>query len=83
MTDTLHKAATAHQQAAESLIAAVKQTYPVGAKLRVALGGHQLEIEVTGHNEFWWNRPGVIIGKNIKTGKQRDFDWNRVIEVVA
>lgn len=76
-------ASSAHKSAAESLITAVKQTYPVGTKLLVALGGHKVEVKVTGHCNTWWTRPGVIFGENIKTGKRRDFDWSRIIEVLA
>lgn len=48
----------------------VAKEYPVGTRLIVELGGHQVTVEVTSHNHYW-SQPGQLHGFNIHTGNHR------------
>ena len=72
-------AETAYEVAALNLIQALKTAYPVGSRVEVNLGGHDLILEVTGHCSSWWHRPEEMYGVNLRTGKQRSFTRRNVI----
>lgn len=65
-----------------AMIAAVEKAYPVGTLLIAKLGGHQVEVEVTSHNQCYWCNPGEIWGTNLKTGKNRYFMPSSIVEAV-
>jgi len=81
VNEKIKAAKKAHQEAAENLIAVVREVYPVGTKLNVQIGIPVLTIKVTGHSTAWWCDPGQMIGINVITGKNRTFSPSQVLEV--
>jgi len=64
------------------LLAAVRRSYPTGCRLLIQAGRNKVEVEVTGHCDAWWSRPGYIYGKNRKTDKARTFHHSHVVGVL-
>jgi hypothetical protein len=64
------------------LLAAVRRSYPTGCRLLIQAGRNKVEVEVTGHCDAWWSRPGYIYGKNRKTNKARTFHHSHVVGVL-
>lgn len=62
-----------YKQAAEELIAATKEEFPMGLRLVIRLGNAIVDGEVTGYSDSWWNDPGTVYIKNLRTGKTRHF----------
>ena len=80
MNSKIEQARKEHQSAAENLMVVIKKQYPVGTIIDVKLGGHILEIEVTGYSQSWWHSPGYIRGTNINTLNSRDFHVSYIVE---
>jgi 3D (Asp-Asp-Asp) domain-containing protein len=62
MNERIKKAEDQYEAAAKKLIAVVKEVYPIGSLLYVKLGGNYLTVEVSGYEDAWWYRPGLIKG---------------------
>lgn len=62
-----------YEQAAKDLMATVAEVYPIGMELTADLGGRLLILEVIGHAACWWSSPTKIFGRNIVSGKVREF----------
>ena len=66
------------KEAQLSLVAVLKDAYPVGCKVKAKLGRSIVSIEVTGHAYAYWSEPGNITGLNIKTGNKRCFHFSDI-----
>lgn len=66
------------KEAQLSLVAVLKDAYPVGSKIKAKLGRSIVSIEVTGHAYAYWSEPGEISGFNVKTGKPRCFHFSQI-----
>ncbi|MGB9088140.1 MAG: hypothetical protein WCC29_00960 [Pseudomonas farsensis] len=64
------------------LLAAAREAYPVGSRLRIKVGRNTIEVVVKGHVAAWWSRPGYIHATNPKTGKPHTFPHGAVLEVI-
>lgn len=81
MNEKIETAKKAHQKAAENLIEAVREAYPIGTKLNVKIGRNIITIEVTRHSGRWWSYPEQMSGFNVITGNTRNFSPEQVLEV--
>jgi len=67
-----------YEAASRAVMDAVQQAYPIGLRMEVKLGGHNIFIEVTAHSSSWWHQPAEIIGVNVSTGKLRRFHPSQI-----
>lgn len=74
------EANNAIKEAQLSLIAVLKDVYPVGAKVKAKLGRSLATIEITGHSNSYWYGAGDLTGFNVKTGKVRSFHFSAIQE---
>lgn len=68
---SITEAHKAYQAAAEELIQATRDAFPVGTLVSVATSQGVITCEVTGVSESWWHNPGTLLVRNTKTGKSR------------
>ena len=73
MNNELKQAEEKYQRAAESLMETVQTLYPLGSVVVAELGGHLIELRITGHSQSWWCEPNYLYGTNINTEKKRRF----------
>lgn len=64
------RAARARDVANQTLLAALRETYPIGAEVTVHLGRSDVRGVVTGHSEWDF---GTVLIVNSETGKDRKF----------
>lgn len=80
MIKSVEKAREQVKEAQRVLIAAVREAYPVGTKVRVKRGESEMRIRVTGHHALTGESAGVINGIDMDTGKSRTFQDANVLE---
>ncbi|PRB80499.1 hypothetical protein [Pseudomonas sp. MYb185] len=68
-------------RAQQDLEAATAAAYPKDTIVTVELGGHMLQLKVTGIRGAYWTCPGQMVGVNTKTGKARTFYDSDVIRI--
>ena len=66
------------KEAQISLVAVLKDAYPVGSMVKAQLGRSIVSIEVTSHARAFWSEPGNITGFNTKTGSVRNFHFSQI-----
>jgi hypothetical protein len=79
MNNRVERAMRRHKEAAEQLIEVVKQVHPIGSIVTVSIGRSVFQAEIIDHSESWWCNPGTMKGRNMKTGKIREFCDYRII----
>jgi len=67
------------ETAQESFCEQVAKDFPVGMKIIVELGGHQLKTIVKHHNDLYWCGAGEFYVENINTGKERKVTIGDVV----
>lgn len=69
------------RRAQQDLEAATAAAYPKDTIVTVELGGHVLQLKVTGQRGAYWSNPGQMTGVNTKTGKLRTFYDHDVVRI--
>ncbi|WP_178082612.1 MULTISPECIES: hypothetical protein [Pseudomonas] len=71
------------KEAQLSLIAVLKDVYPVGTRVKANLGRSMVTVEITGHSNSYWYGAGDLTGFNVKTGSVRRFHFSAIQEAAA
>ena len=69
-----------YETAAKALVQTVKGAYPVGTRLRVRCPRGEKTVEVIGHDEAWWHRPGRLRVRNVKTLAETNASLDCIID---
>jgi len=69
-----------YEMAAKNLVQTVKGAYPVGTRLRVRAPRGEKTVEVIGHDEAWWHRPGRLRVRNVKTLAETNCSLECIID---
>jgi hypothetical protein len=76
----VRKADEALTQAQIALMETIQAAYPIGTDVTVKIGRATLKVKITRHCTAYWSRPGDLTGKNVLTGKPRNFHYTAIIE---
>lgn len=82
MNRDVEMALNAVKEAQISLQVACLKAYPLGTRVEVKLGRAKVVLEVDGHSRCYWSDPHCMYGRNLKTGKRREFRDSDVLEVL-
>lgn len=78
MSIEIKQAELNYECAAKRLDSVVKAAYPIGSIVLVEIGRSLFEAEILSHNDVWWSSPGEMVGRNLKTGKDRKFNYYNI-----
>lgn len=66
--------AKSRERLAKTMNKSAELSYPIGSEWEVEVRtGVVIRAVVTGHGLAWWSNPGMVLIRNLKTGKTSSF----------